>query len=161
MTMGRTMLLAIWLFASVSVGAAQTATPPAMDDKSAVLQTIDNFLDDLGALRIDAVAKHLTPDALIVVVRKRSEGMESTTTTGTAWLDRMKKAKTKFEEPIHNVQITIDSEALAYVRADFVVNIAENTVSHGVDHFTLVKTDSGWKVAAVAYTSIPGAPGKN
>ena len=56
--------------------------------------------------------------------------------------------------------MTIDNEALAYVRADFAVNIAGNTVSHGVDHFTLVKTEEGWKIAVAAYTSVPGPPEK-
>ena len=84
--------------------------------------------------------------------------MENTTATGKAWIDRLTMSKTKFEEPIHNVHITIDSEALAYVRADFVVNIADNTLSHGVDQFTLIKTSDGWKIAAAAHTSIPGLP---
>mgnify|MGYP002833666497 FL=1 len=143
------------LLMGTSVGIAQTATA---DAKQAVLQKVEQFLEDLGALRIDAVAKHLTPDALIVTVRKRGDSMESKTTTDKAWIDRLKMSKTKFEEPIHNVHITIDSEALAYVRADFVVNIAENTLSHGVDQFTLIKTSDGWKIATAVYTSIPGPP---
>lgn len=141
-----------------SAGIAQTTKP--MDDKQAVRQVVDKFLEDLGQLRIDAVAELLMPDALIGIVRKRGETMESTTTTGAAWLDRMRLAKTKFEEPIYNVDITIDSGALAHVRADFTVNIADKIVSHGVDHFTLVKTDAGWKIASAVYTSIPGPPKK-
>jgi len=148
-------VLSIMLLMGTSVGIAQTTTA---DAKQAVLQKVEQFLEDLGALRIDAVAKHLTPDALIVTVRKRGDSMESTTATGKAWIDRLKMSKTKFEEPIHNVHITIDSEALAYVRADSVVDIAENTLSHGVDQFTLIKTSDGWKIAAAAYTSIPGLP---
>ena len=172
-------VLSIMLLMGTSVGIAQTATADAkqavlqkvertlddlvllsdtVDAKQAVLQKVEQFLEDLGALRIDAVAKHLTPDALIVTVRKRGDSMESTTTTGKAWIHRLKMSKTKFEEPIHNVHITIDSEALAYVRADFIVYIAENTLSHGVDQFTLIKTSDGWKIAAAAYTSIPGLP---
>ena len=148
-------ILSIMLLMGTSVGIAQTATA---DAKQVVLQKVEQFLEELGTLRIDAVAKHLTADALIVNVRKRGDSMESKTTTGKAWIDRLKMSKTKFEEPIHNVHITIDSEALAYVRADVVVNIAENTLSQGVDQFTLIKTSDGWKIAAAAYTSIPGPP---
>ena len=80
------LILSIMLLMGTSVGIAQTATA---DAKQAVLQKVEQFLEDLGALRIDAVAKHLTPDALIVTVRKRGDSMESKTTTDKAWIDRL------------------------------------------------------------------------
>ena len=60
----------------------------------------------------------------------------------------------KFREPLTNVRVTIDSNALAYLRADFQVVREGKTVSHGVDQFTLVREDGRWKLAAVAYTSM-------
>jgi hypothetical protein len=60
-----------------------------------------------------------------------------------------------FREPLTNVTITIDSDHLAYVRADFQVIRDGKAVSYGVDQFTLVREPSGWKFAALAYTSMP------
>ena len=60
-----------------------------------------------------------------------------------------------FSEPLTNVAVTIDSDHLAHVRADFQVMRDGKTVSHGIDQFTLVREPSGWKFAVIAYTSIP------
>jgi hypothetical protein len=41
------------------------------------------------------------------------------------------------------------------VRADFQVVRDGSVLSSGVDQFTLVRDGSRWKIAVVAYTSIP------
>ena len=51
--------------------------------------------------------------------------------------------------------VTIDSNQLAFVHADFQVMRDGAALSKGVDEFTLVREPSGWKIAVVAYTSIP------
>jgi hypothetical protein len=58
-------------------------------------------------------------------------------------------------DPISNVNVTIDSDRLAYVRADFQVMRDGQAQSKGVDQFTLVREGGGWKIAVVAYTSMP------
>ena len=60
-----------------------------------------------------------------------------------------------FREPLTNVTVTIDSDHLAHVRADFQIMRDGKAVSHGVDQFTLVREPSGWKFVVIAYTSIP------
>ena len=62
-----------------------------------------------------------------------------------------------FREPITNVKVTIDSNQLAHVRADFQVMRDGQAQSQGVDQFTLVREPAGWKIAVVAYTSLPVA----
>jgi hypothetical protein len=61
----------------------------------------------------------------------------------------------RFREPIANVAITIDSDRLAYLRADFQVMRDGQAQSKGVDQFTLVREGGAWKIAVVAYTSLP------
>jgi hypothetical protein len=51
--------------------------------------------------------------------------------------------------------VTIDSDHLAHVRADFQVMRDGKAQSYGVDQFTLVRDASGWKFAVIAYTSMP------
>jgi hypothetical protein len=41
------------------------------------------------------------------------------------------------------------------VRADFQIMRDGKVVSHGVDHFTLIREASRWKFAVIAYTSMP------
>ena len=62
---------------------------------------------------------------------------------------------TTFREPIANVSITIDSDRLAYLRADFQVVRDGQAQSKGVDEFTLVREGGTWRLAVIAYTSLP------
>ena len=60
-----------------------------------------------------------------------------------------------FREPITNLKVTIDSGHLAYVRADFQVVRDAKAQSRGVDQFTLTREGDAWKIAVIAYTSMP------
>jgi hypothetical protein len=149
-------LLAV-LAALTAGAAAQTA------DETAVRDAVDRFLLHLGDHQFDAVAGDLAPKGAIVVVRQRpangSAPAEWTTSYQTTedWLAALKRNPnpTSFREPITNVKVTVDSDRLAYVRADFQVVRDGHALSSGVDQFTLVREPAGWKIAVVAYTSIP------
>jgi len=118
---------------------------------------VERFLLHLGDHEVDKVAADLAPKSLIVISRERDGQWTNTEQAGDDWIAAMKRTTTPtmFREPLINVTVTIDSEHLAYVRADFQVLRDGKAVSHGVDQFTLVRESSGWKFAVIAYTSMP------
>jgi imidazolonepropionase-like amidohydrolase len=124
-----------------------------VDEQQDVQAAVERFLQHLGDGQFDKVAADLAPKAIVVVARV---GAGNTYQTGDEWLAALRRNAnfTKFREPISHVQITIDSSALAYVRADFEVMRDGKAVSHGVDQFTLTRESGEWKVAVVAYTSM-------
>ena len=138
------------------VPAARTFAQPA--EQKAVQDAVEAFLLHLGDGEFDKVAADMAAKSIIVVVRQRDGKFGNTYETGDAWVASLKRNTnfSKFREPITNVKVTVDSDALAYLRADFQVVRDGKTLSHGVDQFTLVREDGRWKVAAVAYTSIAG-----
>ena len=126
-----------------------------------VRQSVEEFLIKLGNRDVTGIRALLAPKALIAVVRQQRDGtFVNNYTTGEEFLAQFEKnaGQPKFEEPITNVAITVDSERLAYVRADFTIVRDGKVMSSGVDHFTLLKDRDGWKVAVVAYTSLPAQP---
>ncbi|HZR26810.1 MAG TPA: amidohydrolase family protein [Vicinamibacterales bacterium] len=128
-------------------------------DKDADIQkAVEDFLLHLGDHDWDKVAADLAPNALVVITRVRDGVWSNSYQTRDEWLGALRRNPNPvtFREPITNITITNDSEHLAYVRADFQVVRDANVASHGVDQFTLVREDGRWKVAVVAYTSIPG-----
>ncbi|HZP48645.1 MAG TPA: amidohydrolase family protein [Vicinamibacterales bacterium] len=135
-----------------------------VDQEAEVRRTVEAFLQHLGDHQFDQVAAGLTSTALIVVTRQRPAtgsapaAWQNTLQTRDEWLGALMRNPNPvtFREPIANVRVTIDSEHLAYLRADFQVVRDGQVVSHGVDQFTLVRENDAWKIAAVAYTSIPG-----
>jgi hypothetical protein len=133
----------------------------AQSGEEKALQTfVEDFLVRLGDHKFDTLDADFAPKALIVVARQQRSG-EWTNSFQTAeqWLAGLKKNTnpTTFREPIANVKVTIDSQQLAHVRADFKVVRDGAVLSAGVDQFTLVRDGSRWKIAVVAYTSIPTA----
>lgn len=147
-------------------GAAQTVSPglehanPEMTAPAQreVRERVEEFLRKLGRRDAAGVRAMLAPKALIAVVRQQRDGtFANSYRTGEEFLAELGKSvgQPAFEEPIANVVVTIDSERLAYVRADFTIVREGTTLSSGVDHFTLLKERDGWKIAFIGYTSLP------
>ena len=153
------MRYAVALFMLLTVPAAARAQS---DDEGAIQKTVEGFLARLGDHQFDTLDADFTPRAIIVVTRLRTAAggtSEWTNSYQTAeeWLAGLKRNPnpTSFREPITKVKMTVDSDRLAYLRADFQVVRDGRTVSSGVDQFTLVREPAGWKIAVIAYTSIP------
>ena len=126
-------------------------------DDNAVQKVVEAFLLHLGDHQFDAAAADFAPKAIVVVTRQHDGQWTNSYQSADEWLAALRKNPnpTAFREPITNVKVTIDSDRLAYLRADFQVLREGKAVSSGVDQFTLVREPSGWKIAAVAYTSMP------
>jgi len=126
-------------------------------DEKAIQTFVESFLTRLGNHELATLDADFTPRALIVVTRQRDGQWVNSYQTAEEWLAALKRNPnpTRFREPIANVTVTIDSGQLAYLRADFQVIRDGTVLSSGVDQFTLVRDGSSWKIAVVAYTSIP------
>jgi hypothetical protein len=138
-------------------GGAGRAGQAGGASEKAVQEVVEAFLLHLGDHQWDAVAADLAPKALIVVTRQRDGQWSNTFQTGDEWLAALRRNPnpTTFREPISNVAVTIDSDHLAYLRADFQVMRDSQAQSKGVDQFTLVREGGAWKLAVIAYTSMP------
>ena len=146
------------LIAGVLIACALSASVGAQNgDEKAVQTAVEDFLTRLGDGQYDTLDGDFTAKALVVVTRQRDGAWTNTYEVASAWIASLKKnpTPTKFREPISNVKITVDSNQLAYLRADFQVVRDGKTVSSGVDQFTLMRENGRWKIVMVAYTSMP------
>ena len=123
-----------------------------------VRKTIDNLMKALGTQDVEALADYFIEEAVLIVARQRQGKWTNTVETAKQWLERMEDDPdaSPFEERLSNVEVTIDSGELAYLRADFEIVRDGKVVSHGVDLFTLLRIAGEWKVAAISYTNLPG-----
>jgi len=142
-----------------SGGSGASGRPERLDEatRSDIQHVVEQFLLDLGDHDWDKVAADLTPKAIVIVARDRNGEWTNSYQTGEEWLAALKRNPNPvtFREPITNVNVTIDSDRLAYLRADFQVLRDGQAQSKGVDQFTLVREGGSWKIAVVAYTSMP------
>ena len=144
-------VVAFFIVMTIAPAGAQPA------DENAVQAVVESFLTRLGDHKFDTLDADFTPKAIIVVSRQRDGQWTNSYQTAEEWLAGLKKNPNPitFREPITNAKITIDSDRLAYLRADFQVIRGGKALSSGVDQFTLVREPAGWRIAAIAYTSIP------
>src|SRR2546427_2280467 len=125
-------------------------------EEKAVQTFVEDFLARLGDHKFDTLDADFTPKALIVVARQQpAGGWTNSYLTGEEWLAALKKNPnpTTFREPIANVKVTIDSQQLAHMRADFQVVRDGAVLFSRVDQFTLVRDGSRWESAVVGYTT--------
>jgi ketosteroid isomerase-like protein len=142
----------------VSPGLEQANPEMTMADRREVQARVEEFLKKLGGRDVAGVRAMLAPKVLIASVRQQRDGsFANTYQSREEFVAQLEKnaGQPKFEEPLTNVMVTIDSGRLAYVRADFAIMRDGKAASTGVDHFTLVKEADEWKVASLAYTSLP------
>ena len=110
-------------------------------DSKPVQDAVEAFLLHLGDHDFDRTATDMTSKSIIVVVRERNGEWTNTFQTGEEWIAALKHNPNPvtFREPLTNVHVTVDSDRLAYLRADFQVVREGKALSHGVDQFTLVR----------------------
>src|ERR1700746_3476168 len=92
-------------------------------EEQAVVSFIESFLLRLGDHKFETLAADFAPKAIIVVTRLRNGQWANTYQTADEWLAGLKQNPNPitFREPITHVKVTIDSNQLAYLRADFQV----------------------------------------
>ena len=130
---------------------------PGGSDTEDIKALVERFLLNLGNHDIDKIAADLAPKAIVIVTRNRDGQWVNSVQTYDERIAAMRRDAnpTLFRESLTNVTVTIDSDHLAFVRADFQIVVNGKAQSYGVDEFTLVREPSGWKLAALAYTSMP------
>lgn len=148
---------AIGSFMTLAGLAGAQPTSAVEDQEPQVVGTVEKLLDRLGRQRHYAMAPLFTDNAIIITARERSMGYETRVERVSSWLSRMSASSNPqpFVEKISNTEVTIDSGHLATLRADFEILRDGQRVSSGIDIFTLVRKGNEWKVASIAFTSIP------
>ena len=126
----------------------------------AVQSAVERFLVVAGNRDVDALPALLAPQATLNVARFRDGRWTHTAQTRDEWVGalRAQPSAARFGEPLTNISIHVEDGQLAHLRAHFTIVIDGTVQAHGVDYFTLVNAGSGWLVANLSYTNLPGPP---
>jgi len=151
-------VLAFLLFHLAGLAAAVTADQA--QEKAAVLAVVQRFFDALHTKDGEELRATCQPGAQITAgrpvdggygLRQRSieADIAQLATTKEVWLERM------WSPTVHlNGRI-----AVVWTRYDF---HRDGKMSHnGTDCFTLIKTDTGWKIVCAAYSAEPATQTEN
>lgn len=138
---------------------ASTRAPQNPRLEMEVHETVVHFLELLGGLRFYALGQYMTEDANVITARWSRSGFVNRVQSGREWLDGLMEGPgpQPFREELTNVEIEVASGELALVRAEFEIVRDNKVASFGVDFFTLVRQNDQWKLASIAFTSIPAS----
>ncbi|MPR35061.1 nuclear transport factor 2 family protein [Salmonirosea aquatica] len=135
----------------LAIGLGTLASPAhAQDSKNEVLQVAQDLLDAIGKGDTAAFRSLFLPHAMIYTVREK-DGQTVTASRSPFAATFRPGTVVKEEMKDHGVDVRVQGN-MAQVWAPY--NLWVNgTFSHcGVDVFTLLKTNEGWRIAALSYT---------
>jgi opacity protein-like surface antigen len=140
------------LLAAVMLSTAGAAMQAPDSERSHVIAAVQAFFDSMEKADAELAKKVLMPEARFFSAAERDGKMTVRPSTGEAFVASFSnpnraKALERMWDPDVRVQGAI---AQVWTRYDFHSN---GTFSHcGIDAFSLVKTDEGWKIANAMWT---------
>ena len=146
--------------AVVGLAACSQAPPnsPQPDPEvTSVLVVIDRCFEGMAEHDSTKLTETVLPEAVITRVRRRDNGtVDAYHTSGADFIREISMPGPAYVERIWDPEVMV-GDGVASVRAPYDFRV-DTTYSHcGVDHFTLVKLDGGWKIQGIAYTQLPKA----
>jgi hypothetical protein len=148
------------LLFSAAAARAATAQERGESAQAAVLAVVQQFFDGMTAADAEASRATLVPDGQYYSLRSDLKGVVLRRRTHEEYLAGLGKAKERLLERIWDPKVTVqDRIATVWAPYDF---HRDGKFSHsGVDVFTLVHTDDGWKIAGLVFTVEPNSPSKH
>lgn len=151
-------VLAFLLFPLAAL--ADMGTPDPTQEKAAVLTVVQRFFDALHAKDGEALRATCQPGAQITAGRLADSGYVTRQRSIEADIAQLAEAKEAWLERMWSPTVHINGRiAMVWTRYDF---HRDGKLSHnGTDCFTLLKTDTGWKIACLAYSVEPATQTEN
>jgi hypothetical protein len=120
-------------------------------DSVAVLTTVERLFDAMARRDTAAARGLLAPGSRFVSVRGDSAGAAPQVTSDTAFLRSLAVGRARLRERILSPTVQLRGP-LATVWAPYDFHVDGQRTHCGVDAFTLIRTDSVWQIAWIAYT---------
>ena len=140
----------ILLFITLHDVSAQSDNP----EKASVLATAQKLFDCMAAQDTTLARTILLKEGQFYAIRNKSDGLVLRAVTYGQFIKGLVNKERRILERMWDPTVLIhDQVAVVWAPYDLHIN---NKFSHcGVDAFTLLKTNEGWKISHIAYTVEP------
>lgn len=121
-------------------------------DREAVIAVIGEFFDAMTARDVERMRSLMTPDGILYGYRESDDGLQIMRPTHKAYLENLGNGEGKLVERFWEPEVMIyDRLATIWTPYDFHLN---GQFSHcGVNNFSMLKTDDGWVITGVVFSS--------
>ena len=128
-----------------------TASADDASDKEAVVGVVAAFFAAMTARDVDGMRKILTPDGILYGYREGPDGLLIIRPSHDDYLANLATSEGEMVERFWEPEVMLhDRMAVVWTPYDFYLN---GEFSHcGIDNFSFLKTDDGWKIAGVVFS---------
>lgn len=138
-----------------SLLAASLLAAPAAEEEQ-VLSVLDRFFIALERADTDAMRAMVEESAVLTSLRPGEDGLPQTRpTTRDVWLEGLEGLEGVIVELYWDPKVEISPVGLAHAWVPYVVEANGERIHCGVDAFTLIERDDGWRINALYDTRDP------
>lgn len=150
MTVLRGTLVAALLLAP-AIARAQTA-------RDSVISTVDQFFRAMAVRDTAAIAGLLTPDGTFFALRAQADTLAYSIRSNAAWVRQLGASRDTLVERMWTPTVMVHGP-LAVLWTPYDIYRNGVFLHCGVDAFTLIRTNAGWRIGTIAFTMEPtGCP---
>lgn len=152
MRMEPRIFLVAWLF---SCTAGLHAAAAADAERTAVVAVVQRFFDAMSTRHEAGMREVFHPGTQFAWGKPTEGGITVSNQTIEAFAVRAAGAKERYLERMWNPTVHVDGRiAVVWARYDF--HVGEKFSHNGIDCFTLLKSDQGWKIVSLVFSVEPG-----
>lgn len=131
-----------------------TASADEAEDHKAVIAVVDAFFAGMTAKDVDSMRKIMTEDGILYGYRETAEGLSVINPTHSSYLDSLAARESVPVERYWDPTVMLhDRLAVVWTPYDF---YSDGVFSHcGVNSFSMLKTEDGWKITGVVFSMEP------
>lgn len=135
----------------VLVGVGLTATADEPEDRMAIMTAVQALFDAMAERDGPGAAAVLLPEGRFVMVERTDGTVTTTAIDHRDFVERVTESEVPLIERAWDPEVRVDGDIASYrARYDF---HSGGTYSHcGVDLFTLVRADDGWRISGGTFT---------
>lgn len=143
------------LVLSLHAGCATTA--PSSPDREAVLATVEAFFAAMEARDPAAAERTLLPEGQLVSTRVENGARLRKHRGNREWLDGLAAEKVRLREEFVGQPVVLVDGDVAAVFGAYAFWLDGRPSHTGVDVFSLLRTDEGWRISAGVYSVVRAA----
>ena len=124
------------------------------DDREAILAVVQEFFDTMTAADSAGARAVMLPEGVSFGVREQADGLFLRSRSNADYIAALAGREERLVERMWDPTVLIH-ERLAVVWTSYDIWVDGEFLHCGVDAFTLLETEEGWKIASAAFTMEP------
>jgi len=143
-------LLLIFAFCTISL--LSRADPALPQDRSDVIATVEGFFAAMRSRSATEFETLVLPDAVVHGYSASATGVRLMSMTRDEYISSLQSGEQQLIERMWDVQVLLD-DRLAVLWAAYDLYVGGQFSHCGIDAFTLLKTDQGWRISSVGFST--------